>query len=100
MFHKAEIMKLLDSERDALCLSSDQKYALYRYIRDDKYEFRMEYVSEVLSNKRVLRQGKIDMVDTMVRFYLPLESTKDEVYSILNTILRNCLLIEREVQNA
>jgi len=86
MFTK-ELLTTFLSHDNSLTCTPDVKYGLYRFDRGDRYEYRME------EKFTLEKQKHVEYMETILRFYLPKDA---DHYGILYTILRNCLLVERE----
>lgn len=86
MFTAEQIKTLLELDRDGLTATSDGKYALYKFTRDDKIEIRLE---EEFKRDNV---NTIGYMDTILRFFI---SKEEDVFDAIYRLLRNCLLIER-----
>jgi hypothetical protein len=90
MFTAEQIKTLLELDRDGLTATPDIKYALYKFDRGDKLEFRLEESFTRDTNSRY--QNSIGYMDTILRFFI---SKEEDVYDAIYKLLRNCLLIER-----
>ena len=95
MFNEDMLRGLFEGDRDTLCVSSDSKYALYKLNREQVYEFRLELIRSDIPQLR-LREIRLELPETLTRFYLPSNSKTEDIIKTLRIILRNCLLIERK----
>jgi hypothetical protein len=90
MFTLAQITDLVASDKDTLIATPDIKYALYKFDRGDKLEFRLEESFTRDTGSRY--QSSIGYMDTILRFFI---SKEEDVFDAIYRLLRNCLLVER-----
>ena len=87
MFTFAQINDLITSPKDGLTATPDSKYALYKFDRGDKIEFRLE--------REFKREDSntIGYMEMLFRFFI---NKNEDLLDTLYRLLRNCLLVERE----
>lgn len=89
MFTHEQLQRFINSTDNTLILSSDSKYALYKF-NGDRIEVRLDEKFHRDEDGR--NRKSIGYMETILRMYLtPEQNTFDTYYRLL----RNCLLVER-----